>query len=199
MLRRILMYMKREKAIVIITAILVCITLVLFLVSMLGVGKSNAVIGNGMNQTVLLNENEAYLVKYQFDVADQWIPFMDNPNTLDNTENNSCISLGCKKFISIEEYKERMLHTLGEGWTFTDVPQEISSVLRSYEYLLYAEYNDDRIIYIIATNEDKSIAAYVEFSYLQSEYQNNNEFNEVLMMLNTFKVVRIENEVDSAA
>ena len=199
LLRRKSKHMKQNNLIVIIAAILVCAMLVLFSASAFSIGKNNDVANNDIRETITVEENEVYLLKYQFEVGDPWIPFMDNPNTWDNTENSLGISVMCSKFISIRTYKERMQQILGEGWTFSDVPQEIFIELSSYEYLLYAEYNDDRTLIMITTNKDKSIAACVEFCYLQSEYQSNEKLKEALRMMNSFKVVGMKREVDSAA
>ncbi len=198
MLRRIATHIENNKATAIIAAMLVCFILVLFSMSILSFQGNDAVTDNGMDETTFLDDNEAYLIKYDFEIANPWIPFMDNPNSWDNTDNNSGISVSCRKFTSIQAYKDKYHNLLGEAWTFSGVPQEFLSVFKSYDYLLYAEYNDNRVIVIIETNKERSIAASLEFCYRQSEYLNENEFNEVIAMLKTFKVLRMRKEVDSA-
>ncbi len=128
-------------------------------------------------------------------IFDSWMPFMTNPYLWYYVENDSYkLSIECAEFSSLEDYKQKLLKTAGDVWEIKESPDVFSITDTQYDYVIYAEYGDDRIVHFIML-DDHNLAWHVELGYTQ----NNDEFSRAMeqakeMIFSVNKVETISNK-----
>lgn len=101
------------------------------------------------------------------DIVNSWTAFMDNPYIWVCDQNQYFVfGVTSKTFESFDKFQSDFLETAGSGWSIKEAPSIFSIKNSQFDYVLYAEYNKDRIVNFLML-DDNGLVWYIEFCYVQ--------------------------------
>lgn len=101
------------------------------------------------------------------DILDSWTPFMTNPYLWCYDENPLFMfGIATEKFESLENFQNDFLKVVGPSWEIKESPNIFSIKDSQFDYIVYAEYGDDRIVDFLML-DDNGLVWYIEFNYVE--------------------------------